>query len=141
MKPVVSSKDYGLLGCMEVYILNKKRITLPAKYEAGFLKDFDRRTELFQLLNGSYQDVITDLGGVDGLSHVQVCLAERFVFLEFVLRRIEARIATEPKKAAKFIGRWIQALNSIVGLAKTIGLERRAKTITSLQTYVKGYKG
>ena len=120
--------------------MNKKRTTLPVKYEAGFLKDFDRRTQLYELLNGSYNEVVSDMGGVEGLSHAQVCLAERFCFLEFVLRGLEQRIATEPKKSVKLLSRWIQGLNSLVGLAKSIGLERRAKRIASLEAYVKSKK-
>ena len=113
-------------------------MTLPAKYEAGFLKDFDRRTEVYQLLNGAYNEVVSDMGGIEGLSHAQICLAERFVFLEFVLRGLEQRIAKNPKKSEVILSRWIQALNSLTGLAKTIGLQRRAKKIPSLQRYVEG---
>ena len=115
---------------------NTKRMRLPAKYKAGFLKEFDRRTETFQSLNSSYQEVMSDMGGPENLSHVQVCLAERFIFLEFVLRRLERRIANNPKKSEALLGRWIQGLNSISGLAKTIGLERRAKKIFSLEKYI-----
>ena len=114
-------------------------MTLPTKYEAGFLRDFDRRTEVYQLLNTAYQEVISDMGGQEGLSHVQVCLAERFVFLEFVLRGIEQKIAANPKKSSTLLGRWIQAINSLSGLAKTVGLERRAKKV-NLKSYIDGSK-
>jgi len=110
----------------------------PKRYEAGFLAKMDGRTEAYQLLNGAYQEVVSDMGGVESLSHVQICLAERFCFLSFVLRSIEFRIVSEPKKSAKLIGRWVAALNSLVGLAKTIGLERRAKRVANLKTYIEG---
>ena len=80
------------------------------------------------------------MGGVDSLSHTQVALAERFVFLEYILRKLETQIALSPKKSAGMLSRWIQGLNSLTGLAKTIGLERRARKVESLETYVKGKK-
>jgi hypothetical protein len=110
---------------------------LPAKYKPGFLREFDRRTKLYPILNEAYQEVMSDMGGEESLSHVQICLAERFVFLEFVLRGIELKIAQYPKKSHVLIGRWIQGLNSLSGLAKTIGLKRKARQITDLATYVK----
>ncbi len=35
---------------------------LPVKYQAGFLKEFEKRTELHQLLTTSYTEVVMDLG-------------------------------------------------------------------------------
>lgn len=117
-----------------------KMMNVPEKYESGFLQKLDGRTESCRLLRNAYDEVISDLGGVEGLSHVQVCLAERFVFLEFILRTLEQRIVESPKKSEAMLSRWIQGLNSIVGLAKTIGLQRRAKKIPSLQKYLKDKK-
>jgi len=116
----------------------QKRIT--AKYEPGFLQRLDRRTEIAKILNTAYDEVTSDMGGIENLSHSQLALAERFVFLEYVLRTLEDRIVNEPKHAAALLGRWIQGLNSFIGLAKTIGLERRAKKIECLQTYITGNK-
>lgn len=112
----------------------------PIKYETNFLAKLDKRTDAYHLLNNSFQDIMSDLGGGESLSHVQKCLTERFVFLEYVLRTIELRIASAPKKSTKLISRWIQALNSLVGLGRTIGLERRAKKVVNLAAYVEGKK-
>ena len=109
----------------------------PVKYESGFLMKLDGRTETCKLLRAAYDEILSDLGGPDSLSHVQLCLCERFVFLEFVLRQIEARIVTEPKRSSKLLARVVQSLNAIVGLAKSIGLHRRAKKVPSLQKYIK----
>ena len=119
---------------------NTKRMKLPDKYKAGFLREFDKRSSTYSLLNSAYQEVMSDMGGTENLSHVQVCMAEKFVFLEFIIRSIEQRIANNPKKSDELLGRWIQGLNSLCGLAKTIGLERRRKSVANLQEYVKGKK-
>jgi len=110
----------------------------PIKYEQNFLAKIDKRTDAYQLLNSSYQEVMSDLGGAEVLSHVQRCLTERFCFLEYVLRMIELRIAKEPNKSIKWVSKWVQATNSIIGLSKTIGLERRTKKVVNLKAYVEG---
>jgi hypothetical protein len=111
--------------------------TVPDKYREGFLGEFDRRTEIYHTLNAAYTEVMSDMGGQDTLSHVQVSLVERFIFLEYVMRDLEQRIVKNPKKSDELLGRWIQAINTLTGLAKTIGLKRRAKKIASLESYVK----
>ena len=115
-----------------------KLMTLPPRYENGFIEDLDKRTHVFVSLNTAFVEVIADMGGKEGLSHVQVCLAERFVFLKFVLRGIEADIVKNRKKSAELLGKWIQGLNSLNGLAKTVGLERRARQVVNLKEYVRG---
>ena len=108
----------------------------PKKYETGFLQKLDGRTEAFAILNTSYKEIASDLGGVQNLSHIQECMIERFCFLEFFLKTLEAKIASSPKKSAKIISRWVQAQNCLIGLAKCVGLERRVKTVTNLKDYV-----
>ncbi|MFZ0033392.1 MAG: hypothetical protein WAK60_00195 [Sedimentisphaerales bacterium] len=108
---------------------------LPVRYEVGFLAKLDKRTEVFALLKNAFDEITNDMGGIESLSHIKVCLAERFTFLEYVLRGLERDIANNPKESSAILSRWIQALNSLTGLAKTIGLERRAKKI-NLKMYV-----
>jgi hypothetical protein len=110
----------------------------PKRFEANFLAKMDRRTEIFQQLKNAYDEITADCGGAENLSHVMLALCERFVFLEFTLQNLEARIAANPKGADEFISKWIQACNSVIGLAKTLGLERRIKKVTNLREYVEG---
>jgi hypothetical protein len=99
---------------------------LPHSYKPGYLAQLDRRTELFQRLNGNFLSVVEDLGGASEIGHVKQALVERFVFLEAVLHKIEADLANNPDATQDLIGKWIQAVNSLTGLAKTLGIERRA---------------
>ena len=115
---------------------NTKPLSLPVKYEKGFLKKLDARTEIYQLLHSAYKEIVTDLGGEDRLSHVQTCIVERFVFLEAVLRTWELKIVENPKESEAMVSRWIQALNSLSGLAKTIGIERQTKKVVNLRSYI-----
>lgn len=116
---------------------NTKTMQLPEKYHAGFLKDFDKRTEVYQQLNSAFQELLCDLGGIENLSHVKIAMVERFIFLEFAMRNLEQRIAESPKKTGKLFGRWVQSINALSGLAKTLGLDRKAKSIESdLKSYI-----
>jgi hypothetical protein len=114
----------------------------PNRYEEHFLAKLDGRSRAAQILRQSFDEITSDLGGVEGLSHVQLCLVERFCFLEFMLRKKELEMAVSNKNGErdKSMGSWVQSLNSLVGLAKAIGLERRAKHIESLQTYIRQKK-
>lgn len=109
---------------------------LPEKYEAGFLREFDQRTALFQRLNGVYQTIIEDAGGIESLTHIKVALIERFVFLEATLQRWEQEIAKEPAKNEQLVSRWIAAVNSLQGLARALGLERAPKPVGNLRAYL-----
>ncbi len=100
---------------------------LPKTYEPGFLATIDRRTELFARLRDNYTNIATDLGGEAELSNIQHSLVERFVFLDVMLNHIEAEIAKEPARSGELLGRWIQGVNSLSGLAKTLGIERKMK--------------
>jgi hypothetical protein len=116
----------------------RKTTSLPEKFEPGFLAKLDGRTEISRLLHSNYLAIVADLGGESELSHIKLALVERFVFLEAVLCGIESQLAVARAAKAKndveaarkveveLIGRWIQAVNSLTGLAKTLGIERRA---------------
>ncbi len=94
--------------------------TLPQKYEPGFLRDMDRRTDIAKRLYAAYDAIVDDVGGTEELSHAKLALIERFVFLEAVIQTWETRIATNPKGTAKLLSRWIQAVNSLSRAGKGV---------------------
>jgi hypothetical protein len=114
---------------------------LPQRWEPGFLSRVDHNLPIYRDLQDSYDEIVDDAGGEAGLTRTKKALVERFVFLEAVLRTLEHRIAEamadNPKKTMEDLSRWIQALNSLTGLGKAIGLERVKKRVVSLQAYVK----
>ena len=111
-----------------------KRRVLPDRFEAGFLRELDKRTELYQQLNSNFETIMQDMGGADA-THTKRSLVERFVFLEAAIRSWELQIVTKPSEANDLIGRWVQAVNALQGLAKLIGLKRDLKTV-SVRDYV-----
>lgn len=110
----------------------------PKKYETNFLAKMDKRSQAYQLLKESFDEITADRGGVEQLSHVQLCLIEKFCFMEFLLRKKELEMAESNKngKRDKNFGSYVQWLNCMIGLSKVVGLERQAKKITSLQSYI-----
>jgi hypothetical protein len=110
---------------------------LPVKYEAGFLRQLDPQSEIYRRLQASFQSVVDDVCGDEQLTHIQLALIERFVFLEATLQSWEAEIAQNPASHEKLLSRWIQALNCLTGLAGRIGIERaERKNTIDLKTYL-----
>jgi hypothetical protein len=102
--------------------------TLPPKFQAGFLSTLDGRTDLCKALRANYDAIVSDLGGRDDISHVKASLIERFCWLEAVLQTLEHEMANGLISKTEAISRWIQAVNALSGLAKALGIERKAPT-------------
>lgn len=119
---------------------NRKITTLPERYSKGFLDKLDGRIEIARELKAAYEEVTSDLGGVDSLSHVKRALVGRFVWLTAILRGIEKQIAeADEGQAGELLGKWVQGLNSLTGLARAIGMDRKARK-TDLRSYVEGVR-
>jgi hypothetical protein len=114
-----------------------KSQTLPERYKPGVIREIDRRTELGQRLQAVFDVIVTDAGGPHGLTHTKLALIERFVWLEAMLQGIEREIAAKPEAANDLIGKWVQGVNSLTGLAKMIGLERNLSRTVDLRAYVR----
>ncbi len=99
--------------------------TLPATFKAGFLASLDKRTDLAKALRQSYDDIVRDVGGAGEVGHVKAALIERFCWLETILQTIEHEMVSGETSKTEAIGRWIQAVNSLSGLAKVLGVERK----------------
>ena len=109
----------------------------PAKFEPGFLAKLDGRTELCRALRDRFDSIATDLGGVAELSVIKTSLLERFLWLESALANLEHTMgtATDAKTVSEIMCRWIQGVNSLLGIAKVLGIERQQRTI-DLSTYI-----
>jgi hypothetical protein len=99
---------------------------VPTKFKLGFLESLDKRTDLARALRANYDAIVADIGGLDDMSHVKKVLVERFVWLEAILQSIEHELVSGQIDKSEALGRWIQAVNSLSGLAKVLGVERKA---------------
>ena len=91
---------------------------------------------MFKRLQSNFNEIVEDVGGHNALSHAQLALIERFVFLETFIRNMEYQIAMDPKGQSATISRWIQAVNSLQGLARAFGLGKVQKRAIDLQAYI-----
>ena len=109
------------------------RDTLPAEFRPRFLDALDGRTQTAKVLRQRLTEIQGDLGGEGSLSYAKRSLARRAVWLESWIETQEVKAADGDEIA---IGQQVQAVNSLIGLLKTLGLERKAKDVPSLQQYL-----
>ena len=110
----------------EKYEATKKPQTIPAKFKVGFLSSMDGRTDTAKALRANYEELVADIGGPDELGRVKRVLVERFVWLEAILQSIEHELVSGQIDKGEALGRWIQAVAVLTGLAKVLGVERKA---------------
>ncbi len=66
--------------------------------------------------------MLADLGGEDSLSAIKRSMVRRFTWFEVMIEGIECR-AAEGQQID--IGSWTQLVNTWLGIARALGLERR----------------
>ncbi len=115
-----------------------KLADIPEKYVPGFLRELDGRTDVCQRLTAAYERIVDDAGGEELLSLVKLNLIERFVFLSEMLERWELEIVQHPNENGAALARWVQAVNSIQGLARAIGIEAKGRRKPNLRAYLQG---
>lgn len=123
---------------------NHKLLKIPHKFQTGFLGNLDERTVIFQHLKTIHTEILDDLGGKNSLSHLQIGLVERAVFLEFTVRYLEnaiTKVIVEHSKIpSKLYHRWLKGTESLLRLTKTLGLKRRKGIDISLKPYLEKEK-
>lgn len=111
--------------------------TPPDSYNPNWLASLDGRTQVAQVLRQRQQALSDDLGGAPSLSYQQKALVDRALFLEFHLQQEEMKLATGQEFDS---GKWVQATNALLGVFRTLGLQRQAKQVPALRAYVQGAK-
>jgi hypothetical protein len=104
--------------------------SIPAKYRPDFIERVDRRTVLGRAVFNRFHAVVADLGGEEALSTIKRSHVRRLVTLECMIEGIECRaLAGEDVDA----GSWTALLNSWLGVAGRLGLERKARSVRTLR--------
>lgn len=107
---------------------------IPEKYAPGYLDELDGRLAVAQVMRERYRAFTDDLGGADRLSYGQRSLVERALWLEYWLAQQEQNLA----RGTDFdVGKWTQAANSLQGILTKLGLDRQAKDVPDLATFLK----
>ncbi|MBB3231065.1 hypothetical protein [Halomonas stenophila] len=110
---------------------------LPTEYSHDWLERLDGRTRLAQAVRQRYTALTTDLGGHENLSYQRRSLAKRAVWMEATIEQAEAALARGDEVDH---GAITQKINSLLGLYKTLGLDRVAQPVESIKDILDKHK-
>jgi hypothetical protein len=114
-------------------VSTKLLTALPAEYSADWLERIDKRTKLWRAILPRIQRLEDDAGGAENLTHAKRSLCRRAAFLELLCETQEMRFtAGEPAD----VGAYTQALNSLLGIYRVLGIERRPRPIKRLREHL-----
>jgi hypothetical protein len=103
---------------------------LPDHYRADFVKRLDKRSKVARAVLGRIAQLEQDAGGAESLSTVRRSLIRHAAWLDAVVESHELRLAEGQKVD---MGQYTQALNSLIGLYRLLGLERKARKTQTLR--------
>ena len=110
-----------------------KQSEIPEQYTADFLERLDGRTRFAQVVQSRFRELTTDMGGLDNLSYQRRSLAKRIIHLECLIEQQEAALArgedVDPGKVSN-------TTNTLIGLLKTVGLDKAARDVPSLSEFL-----
>ena len=114
-----------------------KQGALPDSYTHDWLERLDGRTRLAQAVRARYESLTNDLGGHASLSYQRKSLAKRVLWLEATVEQAEAALARGEEVD---MGGLTQRINTMIGLYKTLGLDRVQREV-SLSDYLAKREG
>lgn len=110
-----------------------KNRELPPRYRSDWIEKMDGRTTLARVVNERYETLANDLGGIEVLSYQKRSLCKRAIWMEAIIEQQEAALSRGEEVDQ---GKLTQAVNTLIGLLKTLGLERQARDVPDLQQYL-----
>jgi hypothetical protein len=113
----------------------KLMATLPDKYSSNWLTRLDKRTRIARAVLDRIGALESDAGGEAALSHAKRSLIRRAVWIEALCEGQELRLAAGE---AIDVGALTQLTNSLLGVYRMLGLERRQRPVRSLRQIMNG---
>jgi hypothetical protein len=107
----------------------RKPISLPVEFRPDFWQFADGRCTIVKVIKQRLDELKRD---AQADSTQKVLLCQRVVFLSLQLETLE-REATEKRKFDA--GLYVSLVNSLTGLLRLLGIEKKAKTV-GLQDYI-----
>jgi hypothetical protein len=112
---------------------NRLKTTLPVRYGQDFVALLDRRCRLSRTVRDRLQALVDSLGGESGLSHQQMSMCKRAIWVELLVEDQESRVAAgEGVDGALHT----QLVSSLLSLYRLLGVKRQARE-ASLTDYLK----
>ncbi len=115
-----------------------KKDLIPAlKYQEGYLDRLDFRMDSYTNLAKSYAQIMFDLGGIESLSRIEQSLCERFVFVEFHIRKIENEMLKSKNGNTKeLFEKWTHFNNALQAIATKLGTVIRKPKSSKLKKHL-----
>ena len=115
---------------------NRVKTAFPTEFEPRFWENGDRRIAVVRQILNRYENLKRDAGGEN--STQRDLLIQRACFLSCILESQEIEAA----EGGHFeIGSYTQGCNALLGLLRALGLEKQAKDVLDLDTYVNRKNG
>ena len=109
--------------------------TLPDSYSSNWLDRLDKRTKVARAVLDRIACLESDAGGADAISHAKRSLIRRAAFIEALCEGQELKVTAGQEIDA---GSLTQLTNTLLGIYRMLGLERRLKPIRSLREVMSG---
>lgn len=110
----------------------KAEVSIPDRFVPQFWDGIDGRCSIVKEIRTRYDAMKTDAGAD---SCQKDLLVQRAVFISVQLETMECMAAENGKFDP---GVYTQMTNTLMGILKTLGLEKRIKEVTNLRAYVAG---
>jgi hypothetical protein len=108
---------------------------LPDSYSANWLQRLDKRTKIARAVLSRIAELESDAGGADSLSASRRSLIRHAAWLDALVDSHELRLASGQEIDS---GAYTQSLNSLIGLYRLLGLERRTRRVETLRDLMAG---
>jgi hypothetical protein len=112
----------------------KKDDTLPRRFTPEFWAEADGRCAVVKEIKRRYELLKSDTGAD---SHQKELICQRATFAAIQIETME-RAAVEKRQFDA--NKYTVMTNTFLGLLKSLGLERKVKTVTDIRSYAKGRK-
>jgi hypothetical protein len=113
-----------------------KSITNRSRITNGAVVDGDGRSAWARRMRDLISLHLSDLGGEDNVSEAEKSIIRRVATLTVELERMEAVFAEAGEAQPEQLDLYQRAAGNLRRLLETIGLERRARPVQSLQEYL-----
>lgn len=106
-------------------------LTLTKQFKPRFWEDADSRVSVVRQIRRRYELLKSHCGGEESIQRDLLC--QRATFLSVHIETLEVEAA---EGSGLDVGSYVQSLNCLNGLLKTLGLDKRVKNVTDLKTYL-----
>ena len=103
----------------------------------GALIDGDGRSAWARRMRDLIALHLSDLGGEDAVSEAEKSIVRRVATLTVELERMESNFAEAGEASPEHLDLYQRVSNSMRRMLETVGLQRRAKPVESLQEYLR----